>query len=669
MSYDAHANLAITNVATAPSPSTTGTSLTVTTGAGSLFPATPFNCTIYPPSTIPTQSSAEIIRVTAVVGDVLTITRAQEGTTAKAIKAGWLIANTATAITFTDIEDSIIQFISAGTTKASASEVIFSNANGVSFGADGQTITASVAGAGAGSVSFSAGTESAALDSIVFSNSNGVSFGLDGSTMTASIVPGAAAISFSAGTKSATLDSIVFSNSNGVSFGLAGSTITASVGAGGAAGSISAGTASVALGQVIFSNSNGISFGLNGSTVTASVAGGAGSVNFSGGTTSNNLASITFSNSNGISFGLDAGTMTASHNALTSQSNQAASASNGSFAFQTLGFSNANNVTFGTSAGSIITASVATIAAAPVNFSAGTTSNNIGSIVFSNSNGISFGLNGSTITASASGAGAAFASFYQNEPLVLTQTLFGADVSTIYFTPFMLPYNLSASYARFPGLFTTTQTNLSTLASSMNASAEVYSTYAAVIYSLGTGASSNSLMTVAKASALWTVQNSISVATNGSEASYTQAITGANSGNVLNFSRSYALSTTVYSFSSANFLNSFTSQRYFDLNFASTLAPGYYWLGLGYGSDSSAGSARVSAATKCAFGILSFYGQRATGNFFMPALGATESLAGWQFAGFQISTAAGLSIPSVNFDSAVVNASGVHPIFQLIRQA
>lgn len=411
MSYDAHANLAITNVATAPSPPTTGTSLTVTTGAGSLFPATPFNCTIYPPSTIPTQSSAEIIRVTAVVGDVLTITRAQEGTTAKAIKAGWLIANTATAITFTDIEDSIIQFISAGTTKASASEVIFSNANGVSFGADGQTITASVAGAGAGSVSFSAGTESAALDSIVFSNSNGVSFGLDGST------------------------------------------ITASVGAGGAAGSISAGTASVALGQVIFSNSNGISFGLNGSTVTASVAGGAGSVNFSGGTTSNNLASITFSNSNGISFGLDAGTMTASHNALTSQSNQAASASNGSFTFQTLGFSNANNVTFGTSAGSIITASVATIAAAPVNFSAGTTSNNIGSIVFSNSNGISFGLNGSTITASASGAGGGGATLMQWEPTPMNNGItwtrhIDATQGVIVFDPMPLPCAVSFNTLR-----------------------------------------------------------------------------------------------------------------------------------------------------------------------------------------------------------------------------
>ena len=79
-----------------------------------------------------------------------------------------------------------------------------------------------------------------------------------------------------------------------------------------------------------------------------------------------NLAYATqFSNSNGVSFGLNAGVLTASHNGITSQSVQPqstqpviASASNGSFAFSTLGFSNANGVTFGTSAGSIVTASV-----------------------------------------------------------------------------------------------------------------------------------------------------------------------------------------------------------------------------------------------------------------------------------------------------------------------
>lgn len=493
--FDAHANLAYATVATAPAPAASGTSLTVANGLGALFPTAPFNCTVYPPNVSPLASNAEIVRVTAVVGDVFTITRAQEGTTARNIATGWQIANTATKLVFTDIENAMIQFVSAGTTKASASEVVFSNSNGVSFGVDGQTITASFSGGGGitsqsvqtqnmvsingstGSIVFSnsnnvtfggnastitasasfaqsaqpvaasASNGSFAFSTLGFSNANGVTFGTSaGSLITASIAASAAnSIGFSGGTSSANLNSIIFSNSNGVSFGLNGSTMTASVPAGVAPGSLSAGTASVALGQVVFSNSNNVSFGLDGSTVTASVGSGGAAVSFSGGTSSAALGSLVFSNSNGVSFGLNGSTLTGSHNALTSQSNQAfsaeggssafqtlvftnsngisfsntngsiwgshnaltsqsnqaASASNGSFAFQTLAFSNANNVTFGTSAGSIITASVATAAAGnSVNFSGGTTSNNLATIVFSNSNGISFGLNGSTMTGS-----------------------------------------------------------------------------------------------------------------------------------------------------------------------------------------------------------------------------------------------------------------------------
>jgi len=233
------------------------------------------------------------------------------------------------------------------------------------------------------------------------------------------------------------------------------------VGGGGGGGvNISAGTQLATSGTVIFSNSNGVTFGMSDSSViTASVAAGGGgitNINISAGTTSNNLSNLVFSNSNGVSFGLDGSTITANHNGLTSQSNQAASAANGSFAFQTLSFSNLNGISFGTSVGSAITAShnaltvqtnqtlglyavgnttgesssstfdartlsfigqgiasvgfsngsvnisVPTGAPSPVNFSAGTTSGNLASVVFSNSNNVSFGLNGATITATAS---------------------------------------------------------------------------------------------------------------------------------------------------------------------------------------------------------------------------------------------------------------------------
>jgi len=102
--YDAHANLANSLVTVAPSPDTSGTSLTVDAGHGALFPAVPFNCIVCPANVLPTQTNAEIIRVTAVTSDTFTITRAQEGTTAKAIAVGYYIANAITVKTLTDVE-------------------------------------------------------------------------------------------------------------------------------------------------------------------------------------------------------------------------------------------------------------------------------------------------------------------------------------------------------------------------------------------------------------------------------------------------------------------------------------------------------------------------------------------------------------------------------------
>lgn len=107
MAFDAHANLASSLVVTPPSPATSGTSLTVTAGQGALFPAVPFNCTVCPAATFPTTTNAEIVRVTAIVGDTFTITRAQESTTAKAILTGYFIGNSITVKVLTDIENAI----------------------------------------------------------------------------------------------------------------------------------------------------------------------------------------------------------------------------------------------------------------------------------------------------------------------------------------------------------------------------------------------------------------------------------------------------------------------------------------------------------------------------------------------------------------------------------
>jgi hypothetical protein len=104
------------------------------------------------------------------------------------------------------------------------------------------------AGGSGGQVTFSAGVSTAALSSIVFGNANGLSFGLNGSTITGSTPTG----------------TVSFVDGGGVTWGTsAGSVsnitaVTATVATVGGGGS-----------SYVFSNSNNVTFGLNGNTVTA----------------------------------------------------------------------------------------------------------------------------------------------------------------------------------------------------------------------------------------------------------------------------------------------------------------------------------------------------------------------------------------------------------------
>lgn len=106
--FDAHLNFAYTLVATAPSPASSGTSLVVTGGDGALFPTPPFNCTVWIIGAQPLVANAEIVRVTGVATDTLTIVRAQEGSAARTIVVGDQIAVTITAQTITDLETKLM---------------------------------------------------------------------------------------------------------------------------------------------------------------------------------------------------------------------------------------------------------------------------------------------------------------------------------------------------------------------------------------------------------------------------------------------------------------------------------------------------------------------------------------------------------------------------------
>lgn len=73
--------------------SNSATSFDVKAGQGARLPATPFFATITPLGVLSTPDNSEIVSVTGVSTDTLTVTRAQKGTTGLAFIAGSIISN------------------------------------------------------------------------------------------------------------------------------------------------------------------------------------------------------------------------------------------------------------------------------------------------------------------------------------------------------------------------------------------------------------------------------------------------------------------------------------------------------------------------------------------------------------------------------------------------
>lgn len=102
--FDSKKNLAYSTVGTAPVTATAGTSLIVQAGDGTKFPTPPFNATVWPTAVQATVANSELVRVTAIVVDTLTIVRQTESSGSRSIVAGDQIAATITAKALTDIE-------------------------------------------------------------------------------------------------------------------------------------------------------------------------------------------------------------------------------------------------------------------------------------------------------------------------------------------------------------------------------------------------------------------------------------------------------------------------------------------------------------------------------------------------------------------------------------
>lgn len=260
-------------------------------------------------------------------------------------------------------------------------------------------------------------------------------------------------------------------------------------------------------------------------------------------------------------------------------------------------------------------------------------------------------------------------SFFQNEYAAGSSAIVGPNGASVSLVQaFTLQQPGSFAFLRLPCSFTTNTTTVAASAATLSASAQLGSTWNAVVYSLGTGANSQSLQAVTSGSCVWTVLNSISVAVNGSQASYTQRITGAVEGTSTSFSTQYSSTDTVsYVFSAGGPYTAFSGNRFLDINFGNSLSAGAYWLVVGFSSSSATNSTIMAPVTNNNVFFSAFLGQSGP-NAGFKQMGSTNAaylpIGGGSFSTNAVGTTN--SIPYTNFSTI---ASQPTIILQLIRSA
>ena len=370
------------------------------------------------------------------------------------------------------------KFVGTGFTGTNASATL--NSNGLQL---------SVANPGAGTTSYynqiAAGGSTITSGTVVFSNSNGVSFGFNGSTLTATVATNyqsqgaylTTAMQSNAGSSFVGLNSALTGNgvsatinSSGISlnvpaFDLAANTsnyqltsATSAITSNAFANSATtkfAGTGTSATNASVTLDSNGLQI-----SVAATVAQTQQPMYFSASGTNTSGNTLQFGNTNGVSFGLSNGSIiaTVATNYLTTAmasnagssfiqtsqsslfdltanvsnyqltSNTSAITSN-AFAnsattkFAGTGFTGTNaSATFNSNGLQLSVGGGGAGGITNINVSAGATSNNLSALTFNNSNGVSFGLAGSVITATV-------ATNYQSQGAYLT-TAMASNAST-----------------------------------------------------------------------------------------------------------------------------------------------------------------------------------------------------------------------------------------------
>lgn len=287
-----------------------------------------------------------------------------------------------------------------------------------------------------------------------------------------------------------------------------------------------------------------------------------------------------------------------------------------------------------------------------------------GTLYLAGGNNITLSQNANSVTISNK---MSYASSYENMDAGALATM-SVTGFTSQAVAFFLPTPISVSFIRLPVQMTTSSQALG-VQTVTQVSFGIYSTVNAVVYSLGTGANSRSLQSVASGSNGWTCANSLSLS--NSSHSHSQYLTFNAEGGQVTTSTQYSqtsnlinLSTTLYT--------AFSGARFLDIAFNNSLDAGAYWLIFGISTSSFAGAAAMSNLTWNHVRYTNHYGASQVNSNF-GVMGSSNLTSGGYFCCGSFSTGgggtAGVTTASLPLSAISTTASMYMPYFQMLRSA
>lgn len=243
------------------------------------------------------------------------------------------------------------------------------------------------------------------------------------------------------------------------------------------------------------------------------------------------------------------------------------------------------------------------------------------------------------------------------------------NASRIRFQHLVLPDDLSAKVFRIPVSLSMNSSTAGGTSANTSFSYERYRTEAMVVYSQGTGANSQSLMSMFSTSGGWTWRNHFTAGAAGDQYTVSQFMTVPGAVDAATtFSASYAVTSGTYNISTESMSN-FTGIRFLDIPFATSLSVGNYWFGIGASTNTvtNAGPNFSGAGMLMSYAMISGFNVAATiGNLGEATANSNVLQPG---DGFITTNAATMTTGNIPFTSVNFQVSAAQFPIQLINRA